>query len=521
MKRCPKCGREYDTTMMFCLDDGAALLYDPASMSEPKTAIISSFDPGSPTAIFKNSDISKENEANSIAVLPFINTSADDENEYFCDGLAEELLNSLAKIDGLKVAARTSAFSFKGNKTSVNEIGERLGVKNILEGSVRRSGSKLRISVQLVNATDGYQLWSERYDREMKDIFDIQDEIAVAVVDVLKIKLLGEQKVALLKRRTQNSKAYEFYLRGLSHFNKWTPVDFEKAIEYFGKAIELDPGYASAYCGLADAYTELGFFSFRSSSKDSGVMARGAAESALTLDDSLAEAHNSMALIKMYFDWDYNGAETEFKRAIQLNPGNASVHMWYGWFLGLMARFDESIRELRLAQELDPLAAPNINAIGVVLHWAGEYERAIEQFREVLELYQDYPVTLAFLAEAYVKTGDMDAALATISKIPTEAMDPQALSVSGYVYAMSGDHERALDLVKRFSELSGPTYIPAINFAHIYVALGDHDQAFAYLDTACDEQVIWLPFSKVDVKFDPLRSDPRFQTLLRRVGFTD
>lgn len=521
MKKCPQCGREYDLSLSYCLDDGAELLYGPAPADEPPTAIL----PAAPlageaaTAVLQTQR--KDAVKNSIAVLPFVHMSADEDNEYFCDGLAEEILNALTKIEGLKVAARTSAFSFKDKNTDISEIGKRLGVKTILEGSVRKSGDRLRITSQLVNAADGYHLWSERYEREMKDIFDVQDEIALAVVDALKLKLLGEERSAVLKHRTQSPEAYEFYLRGLSHFNKWTPVDFLKAIENVERAIAIDPGYASAYAGMADAYTELAFFSFSLSSMDVAAKAREAANKALQMDDSLAEAHNSAALIKMYFDWDYQGAEEEFKHALQLNPGSASVHMWYGWFLALMSRFDESVIELQRARELDPLAAPNINAFGVVSHWARQPERAIAQFHEVLELYPNYPVTLSFLAEAYEQMGDLASAIATIEQIPAAAWDPQSLSVMGYLYARSGDRERAMQVLNEFAERSDGKSAPALNCAYVYTGLGDHDEAFACLDRAFDESSAWIAFLKVDVKFDPLRSDPRFDELLRRAGFVE
>lgn len=455
----------------------------------------------------------------SIAVLPFANISADDENEYFCDGLAEELLNALSKIDGLRVAARTSAFSFKGKEMKVSEIADALNVSTVLEGSVRKAGDRIRISVQLVNASDGYQLWSERYDREMKDIFDVQDEITLAVVEALKIKLLGDEKAALLKRKTTNADAYEFYLRGLSHFNKWTPIDFQKAIDNLNRAIELDPDYAAAYAALADAYIELLFFSF--SSVGAREKAREAGKKALALDPTLAEAHNSQALIKMYLDWDYAGAEASFKQAISLNRGSASVHMWYGWYLALMRRFDESLVELRRGHELDPLSLPNNNAIGVSYHWARQTECAISAILDVLELDPNYVISQSFLAEAYVQTGDLESAIAVIESIRPEAMDPQALSVAGFVYARSGDREKANEILEEFDRRSSQGNISALNFAQIYTALGDSEQAFAWLDKAFDERAIWLPFLKVDVKFDALRSDPRFQALLRRVGFVD
>ncbi len=522
MKRCPECRRDYyDDALLYCLDDGNPLLEGPASggllPSEGETAILTE------KTLLKANGLAGRSGADSgaaksIAVLPFVNMSADAENEYFCDGLAEEILNALARVERLKVAARTSAFSFKGRSANVAEIAAALNVSTVLEGSVRKSKDRLRITAQLVNAADGYQLWSERYDRELTDIFDIQDEIAVAVVEALKIKLLGEEKAALLKRYTQSAEAHEFYLRGLSHFNKWTPADFDKAIENFQRAIAIDPNYVSAQAALADAYTELSFFSF--SAVDARPNAKAAAEKALAIDDGLAEAHNSFALIKMYFDWDYAGAEAEFRRAIAINPGNASVHMWYGWFLGLMGRFEESLRELHRARELDPLAAPNTNAIGVVLYWSGETDKAIAQFEHVLELHPNYPVSIAFLAEAYVQKGDLLSATATIKRLASDTMDPQALSVLGYVYARSGDREKAMQVIGKFNELSGKGYSPAINFAHIRAGLGDHEDALDCLAQACDERVAWVPFIKVDPKFGSLRSEPHFHELLRRAGFT-
>jgi TolB-like protein/Tfp pilus assembly protein PilF len=517
MKRCPECRRDYyDDSLLYCLDDGSVLLEGPG-LDESRTAILSELPAPSDSATSQaalGSDYSA-----SIAVLPFANMSAEADNEYFCDGLSEELLNALTKIDKLKVAARTSAFSFKGKDATVSEIAKALNVNTVLEGSVRKSHDRLRITAQLVNASDGFHLWSERFDREIKDIFDVQDEIALAVADALKVKLFADTKAAVTRRSTASPDALEFYLRGLSHFNRWTPVDFEKAIENFERAISIDPDYASAYAALADAYTELLFFSF--SSSDARSRARAAANKALQLDNSVADAHNSQALIKMYLDWDYAAAEDEFKRAIELNPGSASVRMWYGWYLGIMARFDESLIELQRARELDPLSPPNINAIGVVLHWSGQTDRAIEQFKDVLELHPGYPVCLSFLAEAYAQKGDLASALATIEKMQPAAMDPQALAVAGYLYALSGNCDKANNILNQFAELSSHEYLPALNFAQIYVGLGEHERALDSLEKACEERAIWIPFLKVDLKFETLRSDPRFTELLRRAGFVE
>lgn len=454
----------------------------------------------------------------SIAVLPFVNLSNDPDNDYFCDGLAEELLNALSKIDELKVAARTSAFSFKGKNASVAEIAGALKVNTVLEGSVRKSNHRVRITTQLVNAADGYHLWSERYDRELKDIFDVQDEITVAVVEALKVKLLGEEKSAILKRHTRNSDAYELYLRGLSHFNRFSTEGFQKAIESFNRAIAIDPAYASAYAGLAIAYTEMSFFSF--APKEWMAKASDAARKAFEADDTLGEAHNSLAIIKMYYEWDYAGAEYEFRRAIALNPGSAFIHNWYGWYLGLMGRFDESLREFQRAEELDPLSDTINSGIGIILHWSRQPERAIEQFRNVLELNPNYLLAVCFLAEAYVQQGDFARAIATVERLKQFANDPLMLPIVGYVYAKCGERDKALTILKEFEQHANQEYVPALNFAQVYAGLGDTEQALAWLEQACTERSVWMTVLKVDTKFDLLRSDPRFQDILRRVGLT-
>lgn len=524
MKRCPECRRDYyDDTLLYCLDDGKSLLEGPGGrrIEENETVILGGKDLNRRSSGERSNINSSlpESQTNSIAVLPFVNLSTNAENEYFCDGLAEEILNALARVERLKVAARTSAFSFKGRNANVAEISSALNVETVLEGSVRRSNDRLRITAQLVNAADGYQLWSERYDRELKDIFDVQDEIAVAVVDALKIRLLGGEKSALLKRQTEDPKAYEFYLRGQSHFNRWTPADFQKAIENFDRAIAIDPNYAGAHAALADAHTELAFFSF--TPNDARQRASMAANAAMRLDDNLAEAHVSLGLIKLYFDWDYAGAEAEFKRAIELNPGGSYVRMWYGWFLGLMGRFDESLVELQRARDVDPLAAPNINAIGVVNLWAGRTDLAIEKLHEVLDLYPKYVIALSFLAEAYAQKGDLNSAVATIEKIDPEAMDPQALSIRGNIFARSGEREKAEKILGELDLRSSREYVPALNFAQIHAGLGDHEQALAWLEKAAVERAVWIPFLKVDLKFNLLRADPRFNDLLRKTGFSE
>ena len=247
--------------------------------------------------------------------------------------------------------------------------------------------------------------------------------------------------------------------------------------------------------------------------------AKEAANKALELDGTLGEAHNSLAIINMYFDWEYAGAEQEFKRAIALNPGSAPIHMWYGWYLGLMGRFDESLKEIQRAQELDPLSATINSGLGIVFHWSRQPDRAIQQFRKVLELNPNYHIVLSFLAEAYEQKGDFAYAIETIEKIPQAGTDPLTLSTMGYMYARSGDRNKALGILNEFVERSKQEYVPAFNLAQIYAGLDDNEQALEWIEKACDERAVWMPFLKVDLKFASLRSDPRFQDVLRKVGF--
>src|SRR6267378_6219767 len=446
MKRCPTCNRvEMDETLKFCRLDGTPLVAAEASEFESATMALPASRPS------EEITTGRLRATPSIAVLPFANMSTDPENEYFCDGLAEELLNALAKIENLKVAARTSSFSFKARNANVDEIGRALHVNTIMEGSVRKSGNRLRITVQLINATDGYHLWSERYDREMKDIFDVQDEITLAVVEALKVKLFGQEQAAVLKRHTRSPEAHEFYLRGLSYFIRWTPEFFQKAIKNFDQAIAIDPRYASAYAGLAECYTEMSFFA---APRDWMPKAREAARQALELDDTLGNAHNSLAVIKMYYDRDYAGAEHEFKRAIALDPGSAHIHNWYGWYLGLMGRFDEGLKEKRRAQELDPLSDLIDFGIGAIFHWSRQPERAIEQYRTVLELNPNFRVAYWFLAEAYVEKGDFASAIATLENAPIALNDPVTLSAAAYVYAKAGERFKALEILSELQRLS-------------------------------------------------------------------
>jgi serine/threonine-protein kinase len=453
----------------------------------------------------------------SIAVLPFANISADPENEYFCAGLAEELLNALAKIEGLKVAARTSAFSFKGKNTNLDEIGRVLNVKTVLEGGVRKSGNRLRITVQLVNAADGYHLWSERYDREMKDIFDVQEDIAREIVGKLRTKLSGEQQEQMNKRHTENAEAYRLYLKARFHWNKRSPEAIRKAAEYFKQVIALDPNYAPAYTGLADAYSVLPAYDFTIKPKETMPQAKEAALKALALDDNLAEAHASLALILNSYDWDWAGAEQHYRRAIELSPNAPAPRQWLGEMLvGLGERFDEGLAECRSAVELDPLSLIANNVLGQSLSYARRYDEAITQLQKTLELDPAFGAVNFHLFETYAAKAIYGEAVAAYLRQMAVYGEPSSeIKAAQEAFTRGGWQDF---LRHRVVCLEKQPKVYATDIASLYARLGEKDKAFAWLGKAYEERNEALMFLPVNPGYDNLRSDPRFTDLMRRVG---
>jgi adenylate cyclase len=510
MKGCPTCQHIYtDETIKFCRYDGTPLIQEVTSESSATMILPSAFQSAElPTQLLHNTP--------SIAVLPFTNMSADIENEYFCDGLAEELLNALAKIEDLKVAARTSAFSFKNKNVEVSEIGRVLKVSTILEGSVRKSGNRLRITVQLVNASDGYHLWSERYDREIQDIFDVQDEITLAVVDALKVKLLGREKAAVLKRYTDNAEAYQLYLRGRFFWNKRTPEAFEKAIEAFGQAIKLDSDYALAYSGLADCYTFIGYYE-AFSPREISPKARAAAFKALELDDTLAEPHASVGVIKFFYEFDYLEAEKQFKQAIEINPNYASAHHWYSSLLAVQGRFDEAIGAADKSLKIDPLT-PIVNANSARnLYLARRYKEAIEVALRTLEIAPDFFFANWALGISYGQIGLYDKAIESLQKATLSRDVGHMKADLGRVLAEAGRTDEARKILEDFKEQAKHSYVSPVNIARIYIGLGENEQALQWLEKAYDDHSIGLIWLVSDPAFDSLRSDSRFQDFVRRV----
>lgn len=519
MKRCPECGRDYnDDSMTYCLDDGSELLFGPASGpgagDEPVTAILPTIDSGFVTS---GEAVGRQlSTANSIAVLPFANISTDEENEFFCDGLAEELLNALSKIDDLKVVARTSAFSFKGKLVEAREIGRKLNVKTVLEGSVRKVENRLRISVQLINASDGYQLWSERYDREMKDIFDVQDEITLAVVEALKLKLLGEEKAAVLKHYTDNTDAWELYLKGRFFWGKLTPAGSEKAIEYFEQAVSLEPNFALAYAGLADTYALLSQISSVPVG-ETMPLAKEFAQQALSLDRQLAEAHTSLALVLADYDYDLVAAETHYRTAIEISPNNSTTRQLYAQLLSQLCRYDQAEAEFRKAIRVDPLSVFVNWHYAFGLFQAHRFEEAVAQLEKTCEIDAGFPFSQwlnSIICQARKDYRQAAECLAKFYELVGNPADAARVRESfaeggwpGYVMMMTG--ERPPDDVTRYFA------------ATLHASLDEKDEAFAQIEKAYTKREALLTLIKTDPRMVSLRDDPRFNVILKRLNLSE
>jgi TolB-like protein len=454
----------------------------------------------------------------SIAVLPFANLSADPENGYFCDGMAEEILNALSAIPSLRVAARTSSFTFKGATEDIRAIGEKLRVRTVLEGSVRRADTKLRVTAQLINAADGFHLWSHTYDREMKDVFAVQDEIARAIVNALKVNLERESGAVLVEPHTDNLEAYALYMKARYLWRRKSAGALQKGIEYFEQAIALDPCYSLAYAGLADSYVTLGYWNYVPP-KHVFPRARAAAESAVGIDDRLAEAHTSRACVSLLYDWDWPRAEQEFRRAIQLNDSYSTGHFWYACYLWSMGRAAESVDQASRAQALAQLS-PVVNAnLGWALYFARRYDEAITQCRNALDLDTHSLMTYTVLGQAYAGASRYDDAISALqSAVSFSGGAPFTSAALGYAYGKGGERREAKRILQELQERSTADYVSPFCVALVHIGLSDQDQALDCLDRAYEEHSHWLVYAKVWPLLDDLRSDARFAALLGKVG---
>jgi serine/threonine-protein kinase len=453
----------------------------------------------------------------SIAVLPFTNIAADSSTEYLSDGITESIINSLSRLPKMRVMARSTVFSYKGREVDPRRVGRDLGVEAVLMGRVTQRADLLIIQADLVNVADGSLLWGEQYNRKFTDIFTVQDEIAKEVSDKLRLRLSGEEKQQLAKRYTENTEAYQLYLKGRYYWNKRTEESLKQAIDYFNQAIALDPSYALAYAGVADCYQILPFYS-ELPAKEACPKARAAAQKALEIDTTLAEAHAVLAMVKWDYDWDFAGAEREFKKSLELNPNYASVHQWYAEYLATMGRHEEAIAEAKLAREIDPLSLIINTVEGFILYLAREHDLAIEKLQKTLEMDSNFARAHLYLGQAYVEKKRYDEAIEEFQKAATLSGDSaETLALLAYANAMSGRKGEAQKIV---SELSNRKSAPPYWVALAHTALKEKDQALVRLEDAYESRYLWLVFFNVDPKFDSLRSDPRFAELVRRVGFT-
>ena len=455
-----------------------------------------------------------------IAVLPFVNASADPENEYFSDGMTEELITALTKVEGLRVASRTSAFALKGAREDVRTLGARLNVSAVLEGSVRRAGNRLRITAQLTGVGDGRTLWSERYDRELADVFAIQDEIACTIVDTLRATLLQDLGDPVPVRYTANLKAYHLYLKGRYSWNRRTQSAIAEGIRYFEAAIAEDAGYALAYTGLADSYALQ--IDYRGAPVREGLeRARVEAERALALDETLAEAHTSLGWVVFIYDWDWPLADSHFRRALELNPRYSVARQWYAWFQVAMGQTELALAEGRRAIALDPASVSIRRSLGWLHYYARQPEQALEHLRRALAMNPTAEENHRLLGLAYLQARQWEEAAAAFREA-IALSDSPALAVAGLgaVAAGRGRPEEARGVLSELEAGAREGYVSPVAFAMVHAALGEADAAFSWLDRAYEERRGWLAYLNVEPMLDPLRGDPRFRRLLERMRLT-
>ncbi|OFX31600.1 MAG: hypothetical protein A2Z07_09610 [Armatimonadetes bacterium RBG_16_67_12] len=455
----------------------------------------------------------------SIAVLPLVNLSSDPENEYFSDGLTEDILMQLSKIRRLKVISRTSVMQYKNTSKNLREIGRELDVATILEGGVRKAGSKVRITVQLLDAQTDEHLWAETYDRELTDVFAIQSDVAQQIAGALKAHVSPEEKARIERKPTENLEAYQAYLKGLFLWNQRTDESVNAGIEQFKRAIELDPGYAPAYVGLADSYIVLGNFgSYRP-----GViypMAKTAALKALEIDNSLGDAYASLGRVKANYDWDWAGAEQAFLKAIELRPGYANAHHWYALHLIATGRFDRAIAEITRAQELDPRSLIIANNVGSAYYHARRYDEAMTAIQKAIEMHPRSPNGYWYLGSVLLLTGSYAEALSALRKANelSSSADVGIEATLGYAYAKLGEREKALDIAATLTERYHSAYASPFFIAFVYLGLGDRQKVLEWLDRACDDRDGWLRLLKTWQFFDEIRDAAEYPGLLRRIG---
>jgi len=460
-----------------------------------------------------------DDERVSVAVLPLLNVSGDASAEYLSDGITESIINTLSQLPALRVLARSTVFRYKGLDVDPISVGREMNVRAVLSGRLIQLGDSLIIRTELVDAENGWQLWGEQYNRKTSDILSVQEEISRHISEKLRTRLSGAEEERLAKRHTSSTEAYQTYLKGRYHWNKRSQEGIEKGIEYFKEAIALDPAYALAYAGLADSYALLGAVEYAALSPSEAMQqAREATLKALEIDDTLAEAHASFAYVRI-FDWNWPEAEREYLRSIELNPNYATARHWYAHYLTAMGRQTEAVIQIKLARELDPLSLPINAGMGWHYYLTRQYEEAIREYGKTLELNENFYMAHFLLGMTYEKVGRYDDALVSYERaITLSGGSPAMLAAPGHAYAMLGRRDEARQVLAELHALSARQFVSPYHVAVIHAALGETDQAFDWLSRACDVQSEALIWFAVDPLLDGLRSDPRFNAIMARIG---
>jgi TolB-like protein/Tfp pilus assembly protein PilF len=458
----------------------------------------------------------------SVAVLPFVNMSLDRDNDYFSDGITEELTNALAHVVGLRVASRTSAFTFKGKDLDVGEIGVRLAVKSVVEGSVRKVGSRVRITAQLVDTASGYHLWSETYDRDLADVFALQEEISQAIVRVFSVSVHRPQNIPVVRTPTAVVEAYTLYLRGRHFALKRTIESLQTAIDYFEQAIELDQDYALAYAGIGECYTLRGFEEFGDlPPREAMPRARAALERALILDAHVAEGYACRGMLAFLFEYDWSRAERSFQQAIELKPGYALAHAWYSLFLSAMGRQDEALTRMNHAEQLDPMSVPIQTVVGHCHYLARRFDDALQRHLATLEIDPRNMRLHAWIARIHAATGGFEHGLRTLEAAMRHVGRPPILLAQlGRFLAALGRHQEAHEVIEELEVLGGRQYVSRLAAVYVHRALGNQNELFEGLEEAFEQRSGSLPFIGVDCGWDPVRREPRFKAMLQKMRLT-
>jgi serine/threonine protein kinase/Flp pilus assembly protein TadD len=455
----------------------------------------------------------------SIAVLPFQNQANDADTEYLSDGVTESIINSLTQLPNLRVIARSSVFRYKGKQTDPFLAGKELGVRAILMGRVMQRGDNLTISAELIDVRDNKQLWGEHYSRKLTDILQVQEEIAKEITSKLRLRLTGEEQQLIARRYTDNTEAYDLYLKGRYFYSKASEESLSKSISYYQQAIALDPNYALAYVGLANTYAALGSVLGFRSPQETYPQSKVFVSKALELDPKLAEAHNALAGYKLNYEWNWAEAEKEYKRAIELNPNYAQAHGSFGTYFQAFGRLDQAMEERNLAEKLDPLSPFTVANAGYPYYYARQYDEAIKHYRKALELDPNYSWGHLWIGQAYLQKEMYKEAIDEINQaIRLSNGDTRPLATLGHAYAVAGRRDDAMKVLAQLQEMAKQRYVSPYFIALVYVGLREDDQAFAWLQKAYEERHPYLILMKVEPVFDRLRPDPRFADLARRVG---